>query len=120
MSHVVRRLGVGAHPDVVAELSAPEDAIARACALANDRNLPVVVDPKARDLSRYRGATVVTPNAKETEEATGQSCVSDAGAEGLEASPELREIARRLPELQAELRALERGESAPGADGASP
>ncbi|WP_412546646.1 D-glycero-beta-D-manno-heptose-7-phosphate kinase [Maricaulis sp. MIT060901] len=58
-----------------------EDAIARACAIANDRNLPVVVDPKARDLSRYRGATVVTPNAKETEEATGLSCVSDAGAE---------------------------------------
>jgi D-beta-D-heptose 7-phosphate kinase/D-beta-D-heptose 1-phosphate adenosyltransferase len=27
---------------------------------------PVVVDPKSRDLSRYRGATVVTPNLKET------------------------------------------------------
>jgi rfaE bifunctional protein kinase chain/domain len=27
---------------------------------------PVVVDPKSRDLSRYRGATVITPNLKET------------------------------------------------------
>jgi D-beta-D-heptose 7-phosphate kinase / D-beta-D-heptose 1-phosphate adenosyltransferase len=27
---------------------------------------PVVVDPKSRDLGRYRGATVVTPNQKET------------------------------------------------------
>ncbi len=27
---------------------------------------PVVVDPKSRELSRYRGATVVTPNLKET------------------------------------------------------
>jgi D-beta-D-heptose 7-phosphate kinase/D-beta-D-heptose 1-phosphate adenosyltransferase len=27
---------------------------------------PVVVDPKARDLGRYRGATVITPNLKET------------------------------------------------------
>ena len=27
-------------------------------------NKPVVVDPKFRDLARYRGATVVTPNLK--------------------------------------------------------
>ena len=28
--------------------------------------IPVVVDPKARDFKRYRGATVITPNLKET------------------------------------------------------
>ncbi|HWE52844.1 MAG TPA: bifunctional ADP-heptose synthase [Bryobacteraceae bacterium] len=32
---------------------------------------PVVVDPKSRDFSRYRGATVITPNVKETAAAAG-------------------------------------------------
>lgn len=32
---------------------------------------PVVVDPKSRDLARYRGATVITPNLKETAAAAG-------------------------------------------------
>lgn len=32
---------------------------------------PIVVDPKSRDLARYRGATVVTPNLKETTAAAG-------------------------------------------------
>ncbi|WP_417490091.1 D-glycero-beta-D-manno-heptose-7-phosphate kinase [Maricaulis sp.] len=54
--------------------------IARAAALAHARGLPVITDPKSRDLARYRGATVLTPNAKEAEEATGLSCQSDAGA----------------------------------------
>jgi D-beta-D-heptose 7-phosphate kinase/D-beta-D-heptose 1-phosphate adenosyltransferase len=34
---------------------------------------PVVVDPKTRDFTRYRGATTVTPNLKELELATGLS-----------------------------------------------
>jgi D-beta-D-heptose 7-phosphate kinase/D-beta-D-heptose 1-phosphate adenosyltransferase len=36
---------------------------------AAKRGKPVVVDPKSRDLMRYRGATVVTPNLRETEAA---------------------------------------------------
>jgi D-beta-D-heptose 7-phosphate kinase / D-beta-D-heptose 1-phosphate adenosyltransferase len=32
---------------------------------------PVIVDPKSHDLSRYQGATVVTPNLKETGAAAG-------------------------------------------------
>jgi D-beta-D-heptose 7-phosphate kinase/D-beta-D-heptose 1-phosphate adenosyltransferase len=35
------------------------------------RGKPVVVDPKSRDLARYGGATVVTPNLKETASASG-------------------------------------------------
>jgi rfaE bifunctional protein kinase chain/domain len=35
---------------------------ARAIALAMERGIPVVVDPKDSDFSKYRGATVVTPN----------------------------------------------------------
>ena len=38
---------------------------------ANARKLPLVADPKATDLARYRGATVVTPNSKETAAAAG-------------------------------------------------
>ena len=40
--------------------------------LARSRGLPVVVDPKGQDYSAYAGATVVTPNHKELEEAAGQ------------------------------------------------
>lgn len=38
---------------------------------------PVIVDPKGRDFTRYRGATVVTPNRKELETATGMTAGSD-------------------------------------------
>ena len=37
---------------------------------ANARRKPVVVDPKGRDYSIYRGATVVTPNRQELADAT--------------------------------------------------
>jgi len=40
------------------------------------RKLPVVVDPKSRDLSRYRGATLITPNLKETAIAAGEPIVT--------------------------------------------
>ncbi len=38
---------------------------------------PVIVDPKGRDFSRYRGATIVTPNRKELESATGMTAGTD-------------------------------------------
>lgn len=38
--------------------------------LAEAHNVPVLVDPKGSDYSRYRGASVVTPNLKELSEAT--------------------------------------------------
>jgi D-beta-D-heptose 7-phosphate kinase / D-beta-D-heptose 1-phosphate adenosyltransferase len=37
------------------------------------RGLPVVVDPKGTDYSGYAGATVITPNRKEAEQAAGES-----------------------------------------------
>ena len=55
--------------------------IETACAIAAQHGLPVIADPKSRDLSLYRGATLITPNAKETEEATGLSCDTDEGAQ---------------------------------------
>ncbi|MGA9565479.1 MAG: bifunctional D-glycero-beta-D-manno-heptose-7-phosphate kinase/D-glycero-beta-D-manno-heptose 1-phosphate adenylyltransferase HldE [Candidatus Korobacteraceae bacterium] len=36
-------------------------------------HVPVVVDPKGRDFTRYRGATTICPNAKELAAVTGES-----------------------------------------------
>jgi D-beta-D-heptose 7-phosphate kinase/D-beta-D-heptose 1-phosphate adenosyltransferase len=60
-------------------------------ALAQARGVPVVVDPKRRDLAVYRGATVLKPNRLELETATGLPVRSDleverAGAQALSAT----------------------------------
>lgn len=56
------------------------DSIARAIALADKAGIPVIADPKSKDLARYAGARVITPNTKEAEDATGLDCRTDAGA----------------------------------------
>jgi D-beta-D-heptose 7-phosphate kinase/D-beta-D-heptose 1-phosphate adenosyltransferase len=43
---------------------------------AKTKNIPVLVDPKGQDYSRYKGASVVTPNKKELCEATHHMAVS--------------------------------------------
>jgi D-beta-D-heptose 7-phosphate kinase / D-beta-D-heptose 1-phosphate adenosyltransferase len=48
-----------------------ETVVTRLIATARDNNKAIVVDPKGRDYSKYRGATVITPNQKEAEEACG-------------------------------------------------
>ncbi len=48
-----------------------EAVIARAVALARAKGVAVFVDPKSRDFRRYRGATCITPNARELGEASG-------------------------------------------------
>lgn len=55
--------------------------LTRAAAL----KIPVFVDPKGRDFSRYKGAYAITPNAREAQEATG---ISTATHEGLKAAAE--------------------------------
>ena len=45
---------------------------AEAISLARARNIPVVVDPKGADYSKYAGATLITPNRKELAEAAGR------------------------------------------------
>jgi D-beta-D-heptose 7-phosphate kinase/D-beta-D-heptose 1-phosphate adenosyltransferase len=42
-------------------------------ARARAAHIPVVVDPKGLDFTRYRGATVICPNAKELAAVTGES-----------------------------------------------
>jgi D-beta-D-heptose 7-phosphate kinase/D-beta-D-heptose 1-phosphate adenosyltransferase len=45
---------------------------------AEKRRVPVVVDPKSADLSKYRGARIVTPNVKEAAAAAGEAIHSSA------------------------------------------
>jgi len=45
--------------------------------LAANRKVPVVVDPKGSDWRKYAGATTITPNVKELEEAIGRPVGND-------------------------------------------
>ena len=49
-----------------------EEICQRLIARARERNIPVLVDPKHRSFSRYRGATTICPNRKELSLATGE------------------------------------------------
>jgi D-beta-D-heptose 7-phosphate kinase/D-beta-D-heptose 1-phosphate adenosyltransferase len=56
---------------------------------ARRRNVPILVDPKGRDWTRYTGASCITPNTAELELAAGKHVISeqtlmDAGREVLE------------------------------------
>lgn len=53
---------------------------------AKEAGVPVLIDPKGKDFSRYRGATVLTPNRKEFEMVVGP-CHNDTElvAKGLQA-----------------------------------
>lgn len=73
-----------------------EAVIARAIALAAAHGIAVFVDPKSRDFSRYRGATCITPNARELGAASGLA---------VETEPEV-EAAARAVMAQAEAGAI--------------
>ncbi|MCB9908633.1 MAG: D-glycero-beta-D-manno-heptose-7-phosphate kinase [Planctomycetes bacterium] len=60
---------------------------------ARRRGIPVLVDPKGSDFTRYRGATLVTPNRKEAEQALGRSIPT------LEALPQAADELIRTAEL---------------------
>ncbi len=51
--------------------------------LASKHHIPVVVDPKGSDFSRYRGATLLTPNMSEFEAVVGHcQCEADLVTKG--------------------------------------
>ncbi|MHB8058380.1 MAG: D-glycero-beta-D-manno-heptose-7-phosphate kinase [Desulfuromonadaceae bacterium] len=52
--------------------------IAAAVAAAAQAGIPVLVDPKGSDFTRYSGATLLTPNRKEAEVASGLSITDTA------------------------------------------
>ncbi len=47
-----------------------EGLLQQIISIGKDRGLPVVIDPKGNDYRKYRGATLLTPNRKETEVAS--------------------------------------------------
>ena len=55
-----------------------EAIVAAVVAAARPRGVRIVADPKHRDLARYRGVTVITPNPGELELAAGRRLVTDA------------------------------------------
>ncbi len=55
-----------------------DKVIAAVIGAAAARGCPVVVDPKSRDFARYRGASWVTPNRRELQEASGLPTGDDA------------------------------------------
>jgi len=57
--------------------------------LCNSRGLPVIVDPKGDDFSKYRGATVITPNLKEAKEAAPKERTLEDIAQALIAEADL-------------------------------
>ncbi len=53
-------------------------AVARATIeAAEDKNIPVIVDPKTTDLRRFSGAALIKPNLIEFERAVGRPCPDD-------------------------------------------
>ncbi|WP_136516331.1 bifunctional D-glycero-beta-D-manno-heptose-7-phosphate kinase/D-glycero-beta-D-manno-heptose 1-phosphate adenylyltransferase HldE [Geomonas edaphica] len=51
------------------------------CAKGRELGVPVVVDPKGDDFGKYRGATILTPNRKEAEIASGIAITDMASLE---------------------------------------
>ncbi|MDY0029408.1 MAG: D-glycero-beta-D-manno-heptose-7-phosphate kinase [Pseudobdellovibrionaceae bacterium] len=62
--------------------------IETAISLAHKHSIPVLVDPKGSDYSKYRGATLVTPNRKELAEATN-GAATDTDSEVIIAAEKL-------------------------------
>jgi D-beta-D-heptose 7-phosphate kinase / D-beta-D-heptose 1-phosphate adenosyltransferase len=54
------------------------DSVTRAAIdIARRAGKTIIVDPKSKDFARYRGATVITPNRLELQQACGLECVDD-------------------------------------------
>lgn len=64
------------------------ETCASAIKQANQLKIPVLVDPKGRDYSKYKGATALTPNKREAAEACGVSISNNAAL--LSAANQLR------------------------------
>ncbi len=53
------------------------DSVTRAAIdIARSAGKTIIVDPKAKDLTRYQGATILTPNRLELQQACGQECIT--------------------------------------------
>lgn len=52
--------------------------LAAVIGFGENAHIPVVVDPKGSDYSKYRGATILTPNRKEAEQASGIAILDES------------------------------------------
>jgi D-beta-D-heptose 7-phosphate kinase / D-beta-D-heptose 1-phosphate adenosyltransferase len=82
---LLQRLRKGAPPDVVilsdyAKGVLSDPMLSALIEAARTRGCPVLVDPKRRDLSAYRGATLLTPNLGELALAAGRRLDPDDNA----------------------------------------
>lgn len=68
-------------PSDYAKGTLPPVLITAAIAAARARGIPILADPKGRDLSRYAGVDALVPNAAELAEAAGQPSATDAQCE---------------------------------------
>ena len=57
------------------------EVLAAVCTAGRRLGIPVVVDPKGNDYGKYRGATLLTPNRKEAEIASGIAIVDQESLE---------------------------------------
>lgn len=48
-----------------------ESLLSNIISIANKNNVPVIIDPKGKNFSKYKNATIITPNKKEAETASG-------------------------------------------------
>lgn len=79
-ARLARKLDERPRPDAIILSDYAKGALTApgiAAVMALRGGVPVVVDPKHRDFSRYRGATMVTPNLRELEAALGRSLDPD-------------------------------------------
>jgi D-beta-D-heptose 7-phosphate kinase/D-beta-D-heptose 1-phosphate adenosyltransferase len=102
-AELIGRLKEGGRPDAVvlsdyAKGFLTEEVIRALVVAAAEHGVPVLVDPKRRDLGAYRGATIMTPNLRELELAAGadlaeaepdvvataaRTVIADSGVEGM-------------------------------------
>lgn len=85
----IKESAEGAHALVISDYAkgVVTDSVIKACIeTAHTLGIPLVVDPKTRDFSKYAGATIITPNVLELEVASGVSthnrdqAIVDAGS----------------------------------------
>ncbi|MBN1868860.1 D-glycero-beta-D-manno-heptose-7-phosphate kinase [Candidatus Sumerlaeota bacterium] len=74
---LVRSTGAVVLSDYQKNTLCPE-VVAAAIEAARERGIPVLVDPKGKDYSRYRGADILTPNLRELSLAIGRNVSSEA------------------------------------------
>lgn len=70
--------------------SLPPDLCQFVISIANSAGIPTIVDPKGQDYSRYRGATLLTPNEKELSDLFPHPLPSDNDI--IEAMTQIRDI----------------------------